>query len=147
MGDATGFPVMRLSRTSFAGVTSEGLRPGTWRPMTTNELQTLKKTYGVPRNIPVQPVAAEACAAAPRPSHMGPRRPVSPGERDGATSAAPEARTSRGSRGPRSSPGAGRAGSDGSRLHTHARAAGNGGIGASDAGRAGLHTMTRRRGR
>jgi len=27
-GEATGFPVMRLARTSFAGITSEGLRPG-----------------------------------------------------------------------------------------------------------------------
>src|SRR5262249_38598556 len=28
MGEATGFPVMRLARLSFAGITSEGLRPG-----------------------------------------------------------------------------------------------------------------------
>jgi 23S rRNA pseudouridine2605 synthase len=60
MGEATGFPVMRLSRTSFAGITSEGLRPGTWRPLTTTELQTLKKTYGVPKTIPVIPVAEPA---------------------------------------------------------------------------------------
>jgi len=53
MGEATGFPVMRLSRTSFAGVTSEGLRPGTWRPLTSSELQTLKKAYGVPKVLPV----------------------------------------------------------------------------------------------
>lgn len=49
MGEATGFPVMRLARTVFAGVSSEGLRPGTWRLLTSNELLTLKKTFGVPR--------------------------------------------------------------------------------------------------
>jgi 23S rRNA pseudouridine2605 synthase len=53
MGEATRFPVMRLSRTSFAGITSEGVRPGTWRRLTTTELQTLQKAYGVPKNLPV----------------------------------------------------------------------------------------------
>ena len=52
MGEATGFPVMRLARTSFAGVTSEGLAPGRWRYLTRQELVELKKTYGVPRRIP-----------------------------------------------------------------------------------------------
>ncbi len=54
MGEATGFPVMRLARTVFAGVTSEGLRPGTWRLLTPAELTTLKKAYGVPRAIPAK---------------------------------------------------------------------------------------------
>ncbi len=75
MGDATGFPVMRLSRTSFAGVTSEGLRPGTWRPLTTTELQTLKKAYGVPKALPVAAVMAEP---APKPR---PRRAWTPNHR------------------------------------------------------------------
>ncbi len=52
MGDATGFPVMRLARTSFAGVTSEGLRPGMWRSLTRDELTALKKEYGIPRRLP-----------------------------------------------------------------------------------------------
>ena len=52
MGEATGFPVMRLARTSFAGVTSEGLAPGRWRYLTRQELVDLKKTYGVPKRIP-----------------------------------------------------------------------------------------------
>src|SRR5258708_4738260 len=43
MGDATGFRVMRLARTSFAGITSEGLRPGDWRTLTNDELSALKK--------------------------------------------------------------------------------------------------------
>src|SRR6185369_4775694 len=38
MGEATGFPVMRLSRTVFAGITHEGLRPGAYRPLTGDEL-------------------------------------------------------------------------------------------------------------
>jgi 23S rRNA pseudouridine2605 synthase len=93
MGEATGFSVMRLSRTSFAGVTSEGLRPGTWRPLTTNELQTLKKAYGVPK---VLPVAFEA----PEPPSPRARRPWTPSgrlprHRDGDT-APPAPRPGRG---------------------------------------------------
>src|SRR5262245_9855806 len=52
MGDATGFQVMRLSRTSFAGITSEGLRPGGFRPLLAGELIDLKKSFGVPRRLP-----------------------------------------------------------------------------------------------
>jgi 23S rRNA pseudouridine2605 synthase len=52
MGDATGYPVMRLSRTSFAGITSEGLRPGDYRPLMAGELIDLRKSYGVPRRLP-----------------------------------------------------------------------------------------------
>jgi 23S rRNA pseudouridine2605 synthase len=52
MGEATGFQVMRLSRTAFAGVTSEGLRPGQFRPLAHAELVDLKKNFGVPRRLP-----------------------------------------------------------------------------------------------
>jgi 23S rRNA pseudouridine2605 synthase len=52
MGEATGFPVMRLARISFAGVSTEGLKPGEWRPLTRDELVALKKSYGVPRKLP-----------------------------------------------------------------------------------------------
>jgi len=41
MGEATGFPVMRLSRLVFAGVTGEGLRPGAVRALTRDELVAL----------------------------------------------------------------------------------------------------------
>jgi 23S rRNA pseudouridine2605 synthase len=51
MGEATGFPVMRLARLSFAGVTAEGLRPGEWRYLAPDELVDLKKDYGVPKRI------------------------------------------------------------------------------------------------
>jgi len=50
MGDATGFRVMRLSRVAFAGITSEGLRPGDLRVLTYDELVQLKKEYGVPKH-------------------------------------------------------------------------------------------------
>jgi hypothetical protein len=52
MGEATRFPVMRLARTSFAGITSEALPPGRWRYLTRQELMLIKKTYGVPKKIP-----------------------------------------------------------------------------------------------
>jgi len=51
MGDATGFRVMRLARTSFAGVTHEGLRPGAWRFLTEDELVAIQRDYGVPLKI------------------------------------------------------------------------------------------------
>jgi 23S rRNA pseudouridine2605 synthase len=51
MGDATGFPVMRLARLSFAGIDAEGLRPGAWRHLTREELIALRDAYGVPRKV------------------------------------------------------------------------------------------------
>jgi 23S rRNA pseudouridine2605 synthase len=51
MGEASGFPVMRLARLSFAGITAEGLRPGDWRYLAPDELVDLKKEYGVPKRI------------------------------------------------------------------------------------------------
>ncbi|MFS8070616.1 MAG: pseudouridine synthase, partial [Byssovorax sp.] len=51
MGEATGFPVMRLARMSFAGVSSEGLRPGEWRPLSVDELLDIRKHFGVPKKV------------------------------------------------------------------------------------------------
>ena len=51
MGEASGFPVMRLARLSFAGITADGLRPGDWRYLAPDELVDLKKEYGVPKRI------------------------------------------------------------------------------------------------
>jgi 23S rRNA pseudouridine2605 synthase len=45
MGDAIGHPVLRLSRLSFAGITSEGLKPGAMRELDARELEKLKKNY------------------------------------------------------------------------------------------------------
>ena len=51
LGEATGFPVMRLARISHAGVTSEDLRPGQWRPLSLDELIALKRDFGVPKKV------------------------------------------------------------------------------------------------
>jgi 23S rRNA pseudouridine2605 synthase len=85
MGDATGFRVMRLARVAFAGVSSEGLRPGDWRFLTREELVALKQAYGVPERIAAPPAPATAntmsrrvrsspTASAPRPRDRGHRR-------------------------------------------------------------------------
>lgn len=68
MGDATGFRVMRLSRLSFAGITSEGLRPGGWRYLTPDELRDIKGDYGVPKRIVSPPAEAPP---PPRSVHAG----------------------------------------------------------------------------
>lgn len=67
MGEATRFPVMRLSRTSFAGITSEDMRPGAVRSLTHQELAELKKTYGVPKHVPteIEPHMSRAKPRAP----------------------------------------------------------------------------------
>ncbi|HZU81444.1 MAG TPA: pseudouridine synthase [Polyangiaceae bacterium] len=67
MGEATGFRVMRLARTAFAGVRSEGMRPGEWRYLTTEELARLKKDYGVPRRVVSPPQEPAKPRARPRP--------------------------------------------------------------------------------
>ncbi len=51
MGETSGFPVMRLARLSFAGVTHDALRPGQWRFLTASELMDLRKDYGVPQRV------------------------------------------------------------------------------------------------
>jgi 23S rRNA pseudouridine2605 synthase len=45
MGDAIGRPVLRLSRISFAGLSTEGLRPGQYRPLLSKEVAKLKRLY------------------------------------------------------------------------------------------------------
>ncbi len=78
MGDATRFRVMRLARTSFAGITSEGLPPGRWRYLTVDELTALKKDHGVPRRI-VSPPMPEA------PTRVRPGAPPNARPRPGAS--------------------------------------------------------------
>ncbi len=82
MGKATGFEVMRLARLSFAGISTEGVRPGSWRYLTRDELVRLKKAYGVPRHLPsTTPTAAgtgrrpKVDARRPRPAAEDARRP------------------------------------------------------------------------
>lgn len=70
MGDASRFRVMRLARTSFAGISSEGLAPGRWRYLTADELTALKKEHGVPRRVVHPPAMAptpKARVALPQP--------------------------------------------------------------------------------
>jgi 23S rRNA pseudouridine2605 synthase len=76
MGEATGFRVMRLARLAFAGITSEGLRPGEWRYLTADELATLKKEHGVPKRIvsPPQPPAGRRPPERPIPEPRSPER-------------------------------------------------------------------------
>jgi 23S rRNA pseudouridine2605 synthase len=83
MGDATGFRVMRLSRVAFAGVTSEGLRPGAWRYLTGDELAAMKKEYGVPRRVVHPPMAPPPRTG----SAPGARAARAPGAKGGATGA------------------------------------------------------------
>ncbi len=45
MGDAIGRPVQRLARISFAGIDTEGLRPGQSRPLRQREIENLVKRY------------------------------------------------------------------------------------------------------
>lgn len=51
LGEATGFPVLRLARLAHAGITTEKLRPGQWRQLKLDELVELKRAYGVPRRV------------------------------------------------------------------------------------------------
>jgi 23S rRNA pseudouridine2605 synthase len=81
MGEATGFPVMRLARTSFAGITSEGLRPGQWRPLNLDELLALRQEFGVPKRVRGAAAAHEALRAEGSRAPRG-RPPAPPAARD-----------------------------------------------------------------
>lgn len=75
LGEFTGFPVMRLARVSHAGVTSEDLRPGQWRPLTVDELVQLKKDFGVPKKVRSPQLAWDA-GKTERTERKGPRAGV-----------------------------------------------------------------------
>ncbi|MBL8612223.1 MAG: rRNA pseudouridine synthase [Myxococcales bacterium] len=83
MGEATGFPVMRLSRLSFAGVTTEGLAPGRYRALTRDELMSIRKSFGVPKKLPA-PVDA---SVSPRPARPQPAARPAPRRDDRGRSA------------------------------------------------------------
>ncbi|MGK4004691.1 pseudouridine synthase [Sorangium sp. So ce1036] len=103
MGEATGWPVMRLARTTFAGVTSEALRPGEWRALTVDELLQIRKAFGVPKRIrgavlgaSSGPVDHRRAAGLARSSARAPHRPAPEGAGPGArsrASAPPNARS------------------------------------------------------
>jgi len=100
MGEVTGFRVMRLARLAFAGVTSEGLRPGQWRYLTADELATLKKEYGVPKRVvspppPAPPGRRSAERPPAPPGRRSPERPPAPpGRRSAERPPAPPGRRS-----------------------------------------------------
>lgn len=73
MGEATGYPVMRLARLSFAGVTSEALKPGEWRPLTADELMSIREKFGVPKRVPKSVRFDEATFERPRAARTTPR--------------------------------------------------------------------------
>jgi 23S rRNA pseudouridine2605 synthase len=73
MGDATGWRVMRLARLEFAGITAEELRPGTWRPLTRDELLSIRKEFGVPKKI--KSATIQAPVQAPGRPHGRPQAP------------------------------------------------------------------------
>jgi 23S rRNA pseudouridine2605 synthase len=81
MGEATGFPVMRLARAAFAGVTSAGLRPGDYRSLTHEELTQLREQFGVPKRVARARQAAPSIDPRPhkpRAKGASPRRAAEP---------------------------------------------------------------------
>ena len=122
MGEATRFPVMRLARTSFAGITSEGLRPGQWRPLTVDEMLDLRTQYGVPKRVRSPAPLPDASARrkprtedrpAPRAPGQRSASPRSPGHEGGSR---PQARDHEAGARPRT-----RARDEGARPHARAR--------------------------
>jgi 23S rRNA pseudouridine2605 synthase len=51
LGDHAGTPVLRLARLSHAGISTDGLPPGSWRLLSIDELKSLKQTFGVPERL------------------------------------------------------------------------------------------------
>lgn len=78
LGEATGFRVMRLCRISYAGITCEGLRPGAWRHLTSDELRDLKREFGVPARVRPAPNADVLGASRRRSSRDRRPRPAGP---------------------------------------------------------------------
>ncbi|WP_437683214.1 pseudouridine synthase [Sorangium sp. So ce131] len=102
MGEATGWPVMRLARITFAGVTSEKLRPGEWRALTVDELLKIREEFGVPKRIrgammgaSSGPVDHRRAAGSARSSAKAPPRPAPEAAGKTARGRAPAARDAR----------------------------------------------------
>lgn len=83
MVEAVGPRVMRLSRLSFAGLSTEDLRPGELRELTSEELSALRREY-LPRGVASKssgagkPAAAMPSAARTPVSDAGPERSRAP---------------------------------------------------------------------
>jgi 23S rRNA pseudouridine2605 synthase len=73
LAEHAGFVVMRLIRTSHAGVTVEDVAPGRYRSLGADELVRLRDEYGVPRRIPRTAARDPERAPRTRPSGRGER--------------------------------------------------------------------------
>lgn len=92
LAEHAGYRVMRLTRTRFAGLTAEGLRPGQWRELTASELRTLRaRSSAQEESSAVEPAAApargrrrpskSAAGAGQKPKRPDGRAPRKSGER------------------------------------------------------------------
>ncbi len=54
MAASQGFVAMRLARLSFAGIEGGDMKPGEWRPLSVDELRSLKRAHGVPKRVRAQ---------------------------------------------------------------------------------------------
>jgi 23S rRNA pseudouridine2605 synthase len=85
LGEATGQPVLRLARTSYAGISVGDLLPGQWRPLSVDELSMLRRAYGVPKHVhgPALATKSPPRRAAARPVHsVAHKRTSGGGQRD-----------------------------------------------------------------
>jgi len=87
MVEAVGARVMRLSRLSFAGLSTEGLRPGQLRPLSADELAELRREYLGIEPTYARPVSrarvAKAAAGARAPSPRAAREAAPRATREG----------------------------------------------------------------
>lgn len=81
LAEHAGFTVMRLVRTSHAGITVEGVAPGRFRHLDVDELTRLRDEYGVPRRIH-RPVPRDNEAFGGNESFPRPNRRAGLGRRD-----------------------------------------------------------------
>ena len=77
--EAVGLQVQRLFRPEFGGVTVEGLRPGTFRPLAAAEVRAMKQSVGLAPGEASPPVRALPKAAR-RHGHGPPAPPPPPAE-------------------------------------------------------------------
>lgn len=90
MAESLGLYVMRLARISFAGITTEGLRPGKLRPLTDKEVTSLRAGY-----LRLLEQEAEAKAESDAAEAVALERGAVPISRGEAKAPAPEAATGR----------------------------------------------------
>jgi 23S rRNA pseudouridine2605 synthase len=79
--EAVGLPVLRLFRPEFGGVSVQGLRPGSWRPLSPDEVRTMERAGGIGGDAGEAPPAPRiALPKAARRHGHGPPAPPSRGE-------------------------------------------------------------------